>query len=257
VNQKTFFVALVTMFATVVALSVGWEFWFEDWLFLRLDPAYEPESHHERWEYVTTVAVFSLLALVGPAVIGARIIRRDETLRDQVVRLSREDYLTGLDNRRRSTEVLENEIRRATRYKTTFSLILADIDHFKSVNDRLGHQAGDRVLASIASNIRATVRATDRVGRWGGEEFIIISPETDIGGGAALAEKIRTKLEWTDFGKIGHRTASFGVTAFRDGDNMESVTARADDALYAAKQGGRNRVEVAAMPTETVSASRS
>jgi diguanylate cyclase (GGDEF)-like protein len=126
-----------------------------------------------------------------------------------------------------------------------FSVILADIDHFKAVNDRFGHQVGDKVLVKIAEIIRSSVRATDLAGRWGGEEFVIISPGTDIDGGISLAEKIRTRLESADLDEIGHRTASFGVTAFADGDGIEDIIARADIGLYTAKQGGRNRVEKA------------
>ena len=162
-----------------------------------------------------------------------------------MVRLSQQDHLTGLFNRRRIAELLQSEIERALRYQTKFSVILMDIDHFKAVNDRLGHQAGDEVLMGIADIVRSGVRAADLVGRWGGEEFVIISPETDIGGSYSLAEKIRTRLESADLGEAGHKTASFGVTAFDDGDDIESLIARADAGLYAAKQGGRNRIEVA------------
>ena len=97
---------------------------------------------------------------------------------------------------------------------------------------------GTSVLTKIAEVIRSSVRATDLVGRWGGEEFVIISPETDIGGGFLLAEKIRAQLESADLGEIDRSTASFGVTAFADGDDIEDIIARADAGLYAAKQGG-------------------
>jgi diguanylate cyclase (GGDEF)-like protein len=244
VNLKAFYTTLLSVLATVVALSVVWEFWLEDWLLPNLIPYHAVETWGHRWEFVATAATFSFLALMVPAVIGTRIIRRDQILRQTVIRLSQEDYLTGLYNRRRITELLAIEIRRATRYKTTFSYILTDVDHFKAVNDRFGHQAGDEVLTRIAEVIRSSVRATDLVGRWGGEEFVIILPETEIGGGLSLAGKIRTRLESADLGEIGHRTASFGVTAFADGDDIEDISARADAGLYAAKQGGRNRVEM-------------
>ena len=242
-SLKALYAALLSVLVTVIALSVVWEFWMEDWLLPRFVSYHETETWEERWEFVVTAGFFSFLALIGPAVIGTQMIWRDQVLRQTVIRLSREDSLTGLYNRRRITELLENEIQRAARYNTVFSVILADIDHFKAVNDQLGHQAGDEVLNKIAEIIRSSVRATDLAGRWGGEEFVIISPETDIGGSFSLAEKIRTRLESADLGKIGHRTASFGVTAFADGDDIEDIIARADAGLYAAKEGGRNRVE--------------
>jgi diguanylate cyclase (GGDEF)-like protein len=244
VSLKSFYATLLLVFTTVVALCLAWEFWFEDWLTPKLfSRHHEPESWEEHWEFVTTSTFFSFLALIGPAIIGTRIIRREEALHRRMIRLSQEDYLTGLYNRRRITELLANEVQRATRYGTIFSVILTDIDHFKAVNDLLGHQTGDEVLIRIADVIRSSVRATDLVGRWGGEEFVIISPETGIGGSFSLAEKIRTRLASSDLCEMGHRTASFGVTAFANGDNIEDIIARADAGLYRAKQGGRNRVE--------------
>jgi diguanylate cyclase (GGDEF)-like protein len=243
VSLKVFHAVLVAIFATVIALSLAWEFWLEDWLLPSFVSYHEGERLEERWESVSTAAFFSFLALIGPAIIGTRLIQRDQVLRQTVIRLSQEDYLTGLHNRRWITELLESELRRATRYNTALSIILMDVDHFKAVNDRHGHQAGDRVLIRIAEVIRSSVRATDLVGRWGGEEFMILSPETGLDGGFWLAEKIRTRVKSADLDQLGHITASFGVTAFAEGDNIEEITARADAGLYAAKQGGRNRVE--------------
>lgn len=244
-SLKAFYVAILSVLVTVTALSLAWEFWLEDRLLSDLVPDYEMEGLAERWEFVATTFFFCAIALIGPTIVGTRIIQRERMLQDEMVRLSQQDHLTGLFNRRRITELLQSEIERALRYQTKFSVILMDIDHFKAVNDRLGHQAGDEVLMGIADIVRSGVRAADLVGRWGGEEFVIISPETDIGGSYSLAEKIRTRLESADLGEAGHKTASFGVTAFDDGDDVESLIARADAGLYAAKQGGRNRIEVA------------
>ena len=231
------------MFASIIALGVVWEFWLEDWLLPGLVSHHETESWGERWEFVVTAGLFSFLALIGPTVIGTKMIWREQVLKQAVIRLSQEDSLTSLNNRRRIKELLENEIQRATRYNTVFSVILADIDHFKAVNDQLGHQVGDEVLTKIAEIIRSSVRATDLAGRWGGEEFVIISPGTNIDGGFSLAEKIRIRLESTGLGEIGKKTASFGVTVFAAGDGIEEIITRADAGLYAAKEGGRNRVE--------------
>jgi diguanylate cyclase (GGDEF)-like protein len=243
VSIKVFYAVLLSVLATVIGLCLAWEFWLEDWLLPIFVSHHETESWEERWEFIWTVASFTFIALIVPTFIGVHMIRRDRALRQTMIRMSREDYLTGLYNRRRVTEVLENELQRAIRYDVTFSVTLMDVDNFKSINDEFGHQAGDVVLTKIANVVRSSVRATDIVGRWGGEEFVIISPGTDIGGGYSLAEKIRTQLEAADLGKIGHRTASFGVTAFARNDEIEDIIARVDAGLYKAKQGGRNRVE--------------
>ena len=242
-DLRAFFAAMASVLLTITVLSLFWEFWLEHQVMTRLTSYYEPETWSERWEFVATTVFFSALALIGPTIIGARIIRRDRMLQQRLIRLSRQDHLTSLSNRRWITELLTKEIKRATRYGTTFAVILMDVDRFKEVNDRLGHQAGDVVLTKIAKIIRSRVRSTDLVGRWGGEEFVILSPETNIDGGFSLAEMIRSQLETADLGAIGHKTASFGVTAFQDGDNIESIFARADAGLLAAKQGGRNRIE--------------
>lgn len=242
-SQKDFFATLLAIFATVVLLSLAWEFCLEDRLLPSLFHDHRTETNRERWEFVGTAAFFSLLALIVPGVIGVRSIRQDQLLRSAVIRLSQEDALTSLYNRRRITELLETEIRRAARYEAGFCLLMMDVDHFKSVNDVYGHQAGDRVLAALAGVVRSTVRATDSVGRWGGEEFMVISLHSNTQGGASLANSIRTRIEQADLGELGHITASFGVTAFAAGDDSEAMVARADAALYAAKRLGRNRVE--------------
>lgn len=242
-SSKTFYITLFSIFATIIGLSIAWEFLLEDWILPKIVAHHATESMQERWEFVWTVAVFSFLALIGPTLIGAHILRRDQALVQAMIRMSEEDYLTGLYNRRRTTEMLKSELQRATRYDTALSVILVDIDHFKAVNDEYGHQVGDEVLARIAAIIRSCVRATDMVGRWGGEEFVIISPGTDLSGGFSLAEKIRVRLESEKLGSIDHRTASFGVTAFARGDDVEDIITRVDVGLYEAKQGGRNRVE--------------
>ncbi len=242
-SQKDFFTTLLAIFATVVLLSLVWEFYLEDTLLAWVFDDHRTETNRERWEFVGTAAFFSLIALIVPGVIGARSIRQDQLLRKTIIRLSHEDALTSLFNRRRITELLDTEILRAARYATGFALIMMDVDDFKSVNDLYGHQAGDRVLAALAGVARSTVRVTDLVGRWGGEEFMIISLHSDSAGGASLANKIRTRIEQADLGEIGHITASFGVTAFAAGDDSEAMVARADAALYAAKRLGRNRVE--------------
>ncbi len=242
-SLRVFYFSILSVLASITILSLAWEFWLEDIVLPVIEVGHEAEDDAERWEFVITTVIFSSMALIGPTVVGARIIRRDQALQEEVTRLSQEDHLTGLLNRRRVTQLLEQEVHRALRYDTSFSVILMDIDHFKEINDHFGHQAGDTALRKVADVIKTALRAPDSVGRWGGEEFLIILAETDIDGGLSLAEKLRSRVESAYVGRIGHRTASFGVTAFEDGDDIGSIIARADAGLYAAKRGGRNRVE--------------
>ncbi|MBU1228526.1 MAG: diguanylate cyclase [Proteobacteria bacterium] len=163
--------------------------------------------------------------------------------------MTRTDGLTGLANRRRLEESLLTEVLRARRYGKPFSIILLDLDKFKSINDIYGHQAGDNVLIAISGLLTRTARETDVVGRWGGEEFLLVCPETDLQVVSALAERLRMELLTADFIQVGRVTASFGVAQFSQGDSMETLVRQADEALYRAKGGGRNRVEVGAAET--------
>ena len=157
--------------------------------------------------------------------------------------LSVTDKLTGLANRRKLESALQSELLRARRYGKIFSVILLDVDHFKVVNDTHGHQAGDEVLMRLAALLTANARETDLVGRWGGEEFLIVCPETSLALVSTLAERYRVELERQDFGEIGQITSSFGVAACEEGDDVQRLIQRADQALYRAKESGRNRVE--------------
>lgn len=157
--------------------------------------------------------------------------------------LSITDQLTGLYNRVRLDDTIEREIIRANRYQTTFGVILADIDLFKSVNDTYGHQVGDDILVEIAKILKKYSREVDVVGRWGGEEFLIICPSTDADGILKLAEKLRASIEEHEFLIIKSKTASFGVTIYRKEDSSHGLIAKADKALYLAKDKGRNRIE--------------
>lgn len=156
------------------------------------------------------------------------------------------DPLTKLYNRTKLDEEMDREIDRATRYGEAFGVILMDIDHFKQVNDQFGHQTGDRVLAEVAKVLRDCSRTTDVVGRWGGEEFLILCPETDMAGLTAKAERFRVALEQYEFPGVGRKTSSFGIAAWRPGDAEQDLLSRADAALYCAKEIGRNRVVQAA-----------
>lgn len=160
----------------------------------------------------------------------------------QLQALSVTDRLTGLYNRLRLDQVLEDELARFQRYGVAFALVLVDVDHFKAVNDTHGHAVGDQVLRQFADILRNNTRAVDLVGRWGGEEFLVICRETQFDGALALAEKLRQDVSGFTFSTVGQRTASFGVTSAILGDTVAKMMARADAALYRAKAAGRNRV---------------
>lgn len=157
--------------------------------------------------------------------------------------LSITDPLTGLANRRQLEELLHGEIERAQRYGDSFSLIMADIDHFKHVNDRYGHDVGDNVLCSFAGLLQGQVRDCDVAARLGGEEFVVVLPQTDLTAAMASAERLRVATSLMHPTGFPERiSASFGVTRYSVGDNIHALLKRLDQALYAAKTGGRDQV---------------
>ena len=158
------------------------------------------------------------------------------------------DPLTGLFNRRKFDEKLAIEILRAQRYKTPLSLILYDIDYFKLINDTHGHQVGDKVLIDLSRLVAARIRQNDVLARWGGEEFVILVPESSAKMARELAENLREAVQALIFDYSITVTCSFGVAEFEIGDTVETLVARADAAMYRAKMNGRNRVELAPRP---------
>ncbi|WP_396587957.1 diguanylate cyclase domain-containing protein [Bermanella sp. R86510] len=156
--------------------------------------------------------------------------------------LSETDSLTGLSNRRKLDDILASEIGRSNRYHSPLSVILADIDHFKRVNDEHGHLKGDEIICRVGDLLKQHTRETDTIGRWGGEEFLLVCPGIDQVEAVGLAEKIRELLEATQQGDGIQVTASFGVAALQDNDTVDSLVSRADRGLYKSKQSGRNRV---------------
>lgn len=155
------------------------------------------------------------------------------------------DGLTGLVNRRKLDLVIQYELSRSQRYGYSFTVILMDIDHFKMVNDKFGHQAGDKVLQSVAKTIQKNVRATDIPGRWGGEEFLIICPETNLYEALHVASKLQEQLKNSDTRQITTVTSSFGVAELKPKESEVDLMRKVDKALYKAKENGRDRVEAA------------
>jgi len=175
--------------------------------------------------------------------------------RELLVRLSVElqeleatDGLTGVLNRSRFDEVIERELRMVNRYVTSLSVIVLDIDHFKQVNDRHGHHVGDRVLMAVSEIIQANLRNTDFVFRWGGEEFLVLLPRTNIEGAAGVAEKLRSLVAEKTFDDDLRVTISLGVAQLAEQEGADAFVKRADDALCNAKTAGRNAVCRALIP---------
>jgi diguanylate cyclase (GGDEF)-like protein len=160
-------------------------------------------------------------------------------------KMAYQDYLTNIANRRMIDRWIEEEIEKSEENNTTFSIVYFDIDHFKQLNDQFGHHVGDDVLREFADVVKSTIRESDYFGRWGGEEFIIVSPNVPEHETEKLAERLRKTLEKHSFRTVGNLTASFGISSFSKSDLSNTLLHRADHALYVAKNSGRNTVRVA------------
>ena len=194
-----------------------------------------------------------LLARVGAALQVSQL--RSELARrtQELDRMSRTDHLTGLFNRRHLDDVLQATAASSRRHSFPFTVLIVDVDHFKQVNDTAGHQAGDEVLQSVARRLSEALRTEDLVGRWGGEEFLVLAPHTDLVGGQVLADRLRADIEATavptSAGVLRVTVSIGGAAASEPGDGVEALLRAADRSLYACKAAGRNRAEVVAMPS--------
>lgn len=157
---------------------------------------------------------------------------------------SSHDSLTGLLNRRSYDKFIQDEITRSSRYGSSLSLIIFDVDRFKVINDRYGHGTGDLVFVDLAREVADLVREIDKVFRVGGDEFAVVCPETDVDGAFQLAEKIRKRVEQYSFATGSTETISLGIAEFQKDHTKEQLYCRADEALYHAKNNGRNRSEI-------------
>lgn len=168
-------------------------------------------------------------------------------LNQKLIELATTDELTGLYNRREMIRRLYEEYARSIRYKSHFSVAIIDLDHFKCINDSYGHEVGDRVLKAVGATLKSTMRDVDSVGRFGGEEFLALLPNTKLTGALSWAERARKAIEAYEYeGLRGQKvTASFGIAELKQAEKVDSLLRRADIALYEAKLKGRNRVEVA------------
>ena len=169
-------------------------------------------------------------------------IRKNITDQLAFEKLAKIDSLTSLLNRYAIEEDMRSYIQEAKRYTLALSIIMVDIDNFKDTNDYYGHLAGDQVLKDFAWILQKTLRQTDKIGRWGGEEFMILLPHTPYEEALELAERLRNQIMIHSFENAGHKTASFGVTEYKYSESLTSLVNRADQALYTAKRRGKNKV---------------
>ena len=186
--------------------------------------------------------VFLILMLIFSVIL---IFITKKYVYDNLETFAAYDNLTKAHNRRFFIEYAKNEIARTERKDTEFALIMFDIDHFKSINDTYGHSVGDEVLKTLTEIVKKDLRKSDVLARIGGEEFAVLLPDTTILPAVDIAERIRKNIEKYYFRGVGNITVSFGVTSYQEGDNVEELMKRADDALYIAKNRGRNRTEIA------------
>jgi two-component system cell cycle response regulator len=200
-----------------------------------LSPLLQPDQ--KDFDLVSIIA----RELAGPLRIAALV--------EESQRFATIDPLTGLMNRRAFSAAARSEVARSERYGTPFCLLLLDVDHFKTVNDKRGHPAGDAVLAALGALLGEQIRKVDCAGRWGGEEFVVALSGADADGGLVAAERIRGaigRMPVKDLaGELIPVTASIGLAAYLEGDSIDSLVTRADRAMYAAKSSGRNRVSAA------------
>ena len=191
-----------------------------------------------------SMAVFFAVMITLLWVLASRLeaLASARTSAKLLAEMASTDTLTGLPNRRQLDDELDRHAARARRHREPLSVFVVDIDHFKAVNDEHGHQVGDRVLLAFASRLAGAVRGGDVVGRWGGEEFLVIAPHTDQRAALDLAERCRAEIANTPDPDVGELTASFGIATLTEGEMPRSLLRRADVAMYTAKDNGRNTV---------------
>ena len=243
--------------AFVLIVAAAW--WFRipggiaGGLFAGLYPVTVSSALMDAWLPATTagrvVQVFALSGLGAVVGLMAELrahlttsLKQVEELTETLQTQALTDALTGVANRRSASDRLQAELARAQRASAPLGVALCDIDRFKLVNDTHGHERGDETLRRVAERLGSVLRSQDYQARWGGEEFLVLLPDTDVGGAQRVAERMRGEVEAEVVDGVGQVTISIGVAGSREGDTAETLVDRADSALYAAKHAGRNRV---------------
>jgi diguanylate cyclase (GGDEF)-like protein len=207
------------------------------------------EEHRKNQAYlrVLEAGLLALVALMLLTLVLARPLLRAFRWTEEQASEARIDALTGLANRRALEEILSAEISRAQRFEHDLALVVLDLDRFKEINDSFGHAAGDVMLRAVSRLLTSLARQGDTVARWGGEEFVVVLPETDLPGAQRFAERLRRTIELHEVGDM-KTSASCGVATMLPEDSAEQLLGAADRALYQAKSNGRNRTESAIRP---------
>ena len=203
-------------------------------------------SHRKNAAYIRVIeaGLLALVALMLLTLVLTRPLLRAFRWTEEQASEARIDSLTGLANRRALEEILAAEISRAHRFAHQLTIVLLDLDRFKEINDSFGHAAGDVMLRAVSRLLTSLARQGDTVARWGGEEFVVVLPETDLAGAQRFAERLRRTIEAHAVGEM-KTSASCGVTTMLPEDSVEELIGAADQALYLAKSNGRNRTESA------------
>ena len=254
INQNQSFGIIWMIFLPIYAMTVngpklGLQITF-GFLTILLLLAYNSIGHWQSglWDQMSfirlTVASLILTFIIYANERSLATARRQEQLAlEELRKLSTLDELTQIANRRSLNKELSSMIHRADRYESPLCIALFDIDNFKQINDQYGHLAGDAVLQQLADIVKHELRCTDILGRWGGEEFLVILPQDDLTSTRLMSEKLRQTIAKTVFtGTEGHITCSFGITQFEKSLNLDQMIERADKALYLAKDAGKNKV---------------
>ena len=179
-------------------------------------------------------------------------ITQQVLMQKELRKLATIDSLTGVYNRHKANEIIDEEIIRQNRYEGSFALLMLDIDYFKSVNDTYGHDVGDMILQELSRLILNNTRKSDKFARWGGEEFLLILPQTTAEGAFEYAQKLANIIDSYCFTQISHLTTSIGACIYEDNERKTELLKRVDEALYLAKERGRNRVVTKSKPKKLI-----
>ncbi|MFA9374350.1 MAG: diguanylate cyclase [Poseidonibacter sp.] len=207
-----------------------------DKMVLMLGKDFNPKAYHVHIDKIQAQDDLYIISLTNISIIQQRNI--------EISHKAYVDGLTQISNRNKFEEIFSYEFDKFKRYKTNFSIAILDIDHFKKVNDTFGHLYGDEILIMLANKIDNSVRKTDLFARWGGEEFVLLMPNTNLENAKILTENLRVIVQNEKHEVVGNVTSSFGITTIKQNDTLESIFQRCDKALYNAKRNGRNKVEV-------------